>query len=196
MLTKILLPVLLLLILPALCFSQSRYIQTPDNKVISFLEYENEKRQLIQRTKEIQGNDTQLNIMDSLYEIRHTPDSIILAYRRKTLTVSSGFNGDDPFDRKKYLNSILPFPELEMLDGTCLTLNDLKGKPTLISFWVTDNESCREDIPELNNLKKFFKNEANFIAITTNPKSSVRKFLKTTKFNFLHIADAGNYIRL
>lgn len=183
-------------ILPTLCFSQNRYIQTPKKKIISFFEYENEKKQLIQKFKEVAGDDAQLNIMDSLYEVRHTPDSVILAYKRKTQTVNRGFSGDDPFDRKKYLNSALPFPELEMLDGTCISFDSLKGKPTLISFWRTTNESCTEDIPELNNLKKFFKDRVNFIAVTADSKSTVKKFLNKTKFNFAHITDARRYVDL
>ncbi len=48
---------------------------------------------------------------------------------------------------------------LPTLDGSSITLSDLKGKVVLINFWTTWCPPCREEMPSLERLYRHFKYE-------------------------------------
>jgi thiol-disulfide isomerase/thioredoxin len=66
-----------------------------------------------------------------------------------------------------------------------MTLNSLKGKPTLIN-WFTNCAPCIEEIPVLNKIMNDNKDRFNFVAITFDDKEKVSKLLKR-KFDFTHM---------
>ena len=55
-----------------------------------------------------------------------------------------------------YINSnkLTKVPELSLhiIDGNKLNLNDLKGKPALVTFWATTCSTCVKEIPDLTKL--------------------------------------------
>jgi thiol-disulfide isomerase/thioredoxin len=57
-----------------------------------------------------------------------------------------------------------------------LSLDSLKGKPTVIEFWATWCGYCIQEIPHLNALAKKF-GDVRFLSITDEQPSTVEPFL-------------------
>ncbi len=89
----------------------------------------------------------------------------------------------------------LPKFELNILNGEKLNSESLKGKPTVINFWFSNCQPCIEEMPLFNKIKSEFKNDVNFISITYQNQNEVNEFLKTNKFNFTHVVEAGEYLK-
>lgn len=49
-------------------------------------------------------------------------------------------------------------------------------------------------MPILNGIYEKYKDDFNFIAITFEPKTKVKKFLKKHPFNFTHVIEAQSFI--
>jgi thiol-disulfide isomerase/thioredoxin len=71
-------------------------------------------------------------------------------------------------------------PPLEALDllGKSVNKNNWGGKVVLVNFWATWCPPCREEIPELLELKKEFKDQMEIVGISEDddPPASVIKF--------------------
>jgi thiol-disulfide isomerase/thioredoxin len=76
-----------------------------------------------------------------------------------------------------------------------MTLNSLKGKPTLINLWFTNCAPCIEEIPVLNKIMNDNKDRFNFVAITFDDKEKVSKLLLKRKFDFTHIVNSLNSLK-
>jgi thiol-disulfide isomerase/thioredoxin len=86
------------------------------------------------------------------------------------------------------------FPNLKLYDsdGTVVSSNSFKGKPTLINFWATWCGPCVKEIPDLNNLQNRFGNDMNFIAIACEKpeyQNNIKLFLEKNPFNFIILFD-------
>ncbi len=81
------------------------------------------------------------------------------------------------------------------LKGTEWSLEKLKGKIAVLNFWFVTCAPCKEEIPELNALKKKYANNKNveFIAFTFNDEHQVKEFTKTIPFDY-HIIPNANQI--
>jgi len=88
------------------------------------------------------------------------------------------------------------FPDfnLKSLSGESMTLENLKGKPTMINLWFTTCGPCIEEMPILNKIAKSVGDKINFVAITFNSKSRVKNFLKKRKFDFNHLTGAKHLL--
>lgn len=80
---------------------------------------------------------------------------------------------------------------------TNLTYNlqeQTKGKKTLINFWASWCTSCAKEIPQLEELKKKYK-DANFIAINAGETSNlINKFIKKYQFSYTILTDPNRTI--
>lgn len=92
-------------------------------------------------------------------------------------------------------NKEIPPFELKDIDGKFVKSELLKGKPTIINFWFSTCEPCLLEIPALNELKKSYGGNVNFIAITFEDSEVVSIFLKKVDFDFLHVVNAKPYIK-
>ena len=56
----------------------------------------------------------------------------------------------------------------------------------MVNIWATSCSPCREEIPELNNLKNKYKNnsEIEFIAISNENPKRIENFLSKHEFNY------------
>ena len=79
---------------------------------------------------------------------------------------------------------------LKDLKGKTHLLSELKGKVVVLNFWFVECKPCIMEMPELNELVEEFK-EKNivFLAIALNDKKQLKKFLKTTDFNYKVVAN-------
>src|SRR5690606_27970963 len=89
-----------------------------------------------------------------------------------------------------------PFPDflLKNLKGEEITLDDLKGRPTIVNFWFTSCAPCIAEMPVLNKIKNEYSSDFNFIALTYEAKENINKFLEKHEFNFNHIVEAKDFI--
>jgi peroxiredoxin len=71
------------------------------------------------------------------------------------------------------------------LKGEKYKLSELKGKVIALNFWFVECKPCVMEMPELNELVEEFKGkEVLFLSIAINKKDQLKKFLKSTEFNY------------
>ena len=79
---------------------------------------------------------------------------------------------------------------LKDLKGKTHLLSELKGKVVVLNFWFVECKPCIMEMPELNQLVEEFKDKnIVFLAIALNDKKQLKKFLKTTDFNYKVVAN-------
>jgi peroxiredoxin len=84
-----------------------------------------------------------------------------------------------------------PF-SVRTLDGQSVTLSDLRGKVVVLNFWFIGCPACRSMEPPLNAFKaRFAGSDVVFLAMTTDPKDELEKYLKKERFDYLQAFDAG-----
>ncbi len=130
------------------------------------------------------------------------PEIANTEYRGDTILHSVIFQlvGEKP-EKQFYKNPIEKLLGKQLLDfnllslqGKTVSLKDVKGKPTLVSFWFINCPPCLEEIPLLNTLKENHSDKFNFISITFQEPQSITEFLETREFNFTHLPNAERYI--
>lgn len=71
------------------------------------------------------------------------------------------------------------------IDGTNVTLADLRGKVVLVTFWSTKCPICAAEIPKLNNLAASYAGkDVVFLGLTLENESNVKNYLKKKRFDF------------
>ena len=94
---------------------------------------------------------------------------------------------------QRLLQNELPNFSLPLLNGGNLWSETLRGKPTVINFWNSNCQACIDETPTLNELKKQYGGQVNFIAITFDSKKEVLDFLSDVPFHYTHIIEAKAY---
>jgi peroxiredoxin len=80
------------------------------------------------------------------------------------------------------------------LKGKKYKLSELKGKIVALNFWFVECKPCIMEMPELNELVEEFKGkEVVFLAIAVNNQKQLKKFLKTTDFNY-KVISSGQFV--
>lgn len=80
------------------------------------------------------------------------------------------------------------------IKGDKIKSSNLKNKATVLYFWFTKGKWSKKQIPELNTLKKKFKNkDVTFIAIALDKEYKLASFLKFIKFNY-HLVEDGRWL--
>lgn len=184
--------ILFLLILLFCCgLNAQEYYTFNDKKMLTKRELDNKVLIFNKRANEVNSKKS-TSILRTKYKILSTikrNDSII---HKVTFAVS--FESSRTEKLFSFENKQLPFFSLKNLDSKRITSNDMKGKVTFINLWFTQCYPCVKEIPLLNLLKKKYKNEVNFLAMTFDSKDKVKKFLKRKKFNFDHLVDGKYYL--
>jgi thiol-disulfide isomerase/thioredoxin len=146
---------------------------------------------------------------DSIIQLIYTAESENSEYKYRAVIVDSTFNNDSiiyrvVFERSKteeflskiqrsaYLDLIgKPFPwnNLTKLDSSSQLINDTT-RLKLVNFWFTACAPCLAEIPFLNQLKREFSKNIDFMAFTFESSSSVAAFLVDNSFEFNHFVDA------
>ena len=92
-------------------------------------------------------------------------------------------------DPEDWVGRVFPLPELKTIRGENVSLEKLRGKPTLINFWFTTCAPCVAEMPVLNKLKEKYGESVNFIALAADSQEKVRNFLAKRTFNFVHVVN-------
>ena len=131
-------------------------------------------------------NGDSLTLFENLIELRNSHDTTLFSY---SWIVTDDIEGTE----KEYeqLNSLIgevyPIKAERTLKDTLITLDKLKGKPTLINLWFTSCLPCIREMPTLNTMKSENDDRFNFLSITMDSESKVKRFLKKHQFDFDHI---------
>ena len=114
--------------------------------------------------------------------------NLILLFFLFALGVSSAFA------QEFRLLGKLPAPELKLttLDGKTVNTADLRGKIVVYNFWFIGCPPCMEEIPKLNEIVDEFQGkDVIFLALATNNKADLNKFLQKKPFKYQIISDAA-----
>lgn len=97
-------------------------------------------------------------------------------------------------DLTKKDNQLESAPELEsfLLNGKKISSKEFKGKVLVLNFWFTGCGPCKQEIPELNELVKKYKNKnVVFLAFALDKdKQLLNKYLKQYPFSYDIIPDS------
>ena len=90
------------------------------------------------------------------------------------------------------------FPEFSYttLEGKQFTTDNLKGKITILNFWMISCPPCIAEIPGLNNIvQKYGQDDFNYIAFGLDDEKDIRNFLEKHPWRFDQLS-SGNTIIL
>jgi peroxiredoxin len=102
-------------------------------------------------------------------------------------------DGTKEFRLQKIPQEGMPAPAFTVrtLDGRTLSLADLRGKVVVLSFWFIGCPACFAMEPKLNDFKaRFAESDVVFLAMTSDRKDALEKYLKKERFDYLQAADA------
>lgn len=123
-------------------------------------------------------------------------DSQEFLLRKKTSPSEMNLALPQEFDgigdiKDKLKNKAAPEFTVTTYTGKQVDSRILKNKIVVLNFWFTECKPCIKEMLELNDLiKNYTKNEdVVFLAPTYNNKDEVKKFLKSTHFNYQIIPD-------
>lgn len=87
-------------------------------------------------------------------------------------------------------------PVLQDLNGNPVSLSDFRGGIVVLNFWASWCPPCRQEMPDLNELDKEFKESGDAVLITINltdgqreTKESARQFIEENSFGFTVLLD-------
>jgi len=181
-------------ILTSVAFGQTKYIKTIEGEIVDTVTYSKLKDAQVEKMKNIfPTKDIKIVIKDNFKEIKRTKDSLIYTYKWDIKIGDPKVKESKSFEPDDYIDKEFPLPTLRTLDNKKISINDLKGKPTLINFWFTTCKPCIEEMPVLSGIKTQLKDSVNFIAITFETSEKVKAFYKKHKFSFTQIANAKKF---
>ena len=105
-------------------------------------------------------------------------------------------DGTIEFQLQKIPQEGMEVGEIRALDitGRPVNFSEYRGKVVVLNFWFIGCAVCRGEIPKLNDFATKFADEPSiaFMAITTDPRDEVKKFVDKNRFNYRQIADGKN----
>lgn len=92
-----------------------------------------------------------------------------------------------------------PTPTFSFKDikGNPVNSTDYENQVVLINCWFTRCAPCIAEMPELNLIKQRYSDQdIHFLSMAPENKDQVKTFLAKHEFNYQHIADADNFLKL
>ncbi|HVA78571.1 MAG TPA: TlpA disulfide reductase family protein [Candidatus Binataceae bacterium] len=88
--------------------------------------------------------------------------------------------------------------KLEKLDGTTLSLDQLRGKVIFLNIWATWCGPCREEMPSMETLYDEFKGNQDFVMLAvsqdTKGRSVVAPYVAKNSYHFTILLDPENKV--
>lgn len=69
------------------------------------------------------------------------------------------------------------FRLLDVQNNTVAGLNDYRGKPTILVFWGTWCPSCRDEMPQLEELHRSSNGQFNLVTVAHDPPAKLARYL-------------------
>lgn len=86
---------------------------------------------------------------------------------------------------------LAPTFRVQTVEGDTLDLEKLRGSVVVLDFWHLGCSSCASEISGLNQLALAFEgDDVVFVALATNAKKALERFLRQRPFYYRHVADA------
>jgi len=83
------------------------------------------------------------------------------------------------------IGAMLPAFSYTTIEGKPFTTDSLKGKISILNFWLISCPPCIAEIPGLNNVvQKYNRDELNYIAIGMDDEKDIKSFLKNHPWSF------------
>lgn len=76
-----------------------------------------------------------------------------------------------------------------------IQIADLKGKPTLLSFYFSTCSPCIAEVPMLNQLKEKYESDYNFLAVTFDDMETSDEFNKEFNYEWTSLVSAEAFIK-
>ena len=94
----------------------------------------------------------------------YKPQNVLQPPKSEQMQSSSA---QSPPEQNNQTTQRVAAPDFTMTDinGTLLTLNSLKGKPTVINFWATWCGFCVQEMPDFNAAYEIYGNQVNFVML-------------------------------
>lgn len=99
-----------------------------------------------------------------------------------------------PTGRELNLNERFANVRLADLDGKPISLSDYAGKPVFLNFWATWCGPCIGEMPTIETVSKQFKDEIAFVAISNEPASVIKSWLKKNPHSFEFVRIEGSFL--
>ena len=110
--------------------------------------------------------------------------------KNKASTGSMVYTGPDCM-----IGAMAPDFSVVTMDGRPFSTDSLKGKISIINFWMISCPPCIAEIPGLNNVvKKYGRDEFNFIAIGMDDEKDINHFLNNNPWTFDQLASGSKLI--
>lgn len=159
------------------------------NKLGSIIDQQSYDQKKITSLEKIQKNIKSMQLVEDINELYNRNDSLVYSYVWH-FTDSPKTTLKAMQREKTIIGKVYPIENETTLNGAQISLNSLKGKPTLINLWFTSCAPCIEEMPVLNELKSKYSDKFNFLSITMDSEEKVMKFLKNHKYDFEHIVNS------
>lgn len=92
--------------------------------------------------------------------------------------------------QKLQVGSTAPDFSAASMDGNSLSLNEMRGKVVLVTFWSTRCQICHSELPKLNRLAAGYAGkDVVFLAVTMENTERVAPYLKKNPFDFTIVPD-------
>lgn len=94
------------------------------------------------------------------------------------------------------VGNVAPNFQLQSLDGKTISLNDLRGKPVMLTFWATWCPFCRIEMPTIQKAYEEWQNKG-FVVLTidiidstaTETADNLASFMNTNNYSFPVLLD-------
>ena len=88
-----------------------------------------------------------------------------------------------PIDDTDLKGRTAPVFDLPLFDGGQIKLEDLRGKPVVLSFWASWCGPCRFELPELSRIKPLYPNVHFYAVNVDRDRKDAQRFLSKVKFS-------------
>jgi thiol-disulfide isomerase/thioredoxin len=132
-----------------------------------------------------------LSIINQEMGIRH--DSTILSFKYTIRVGNEYLVRENSFEK---IGTPVPVQSFLTITGEKIQLGGEQEKPTVINLWFVGCTGCVLEMPALNKLQEKYGDKVNFIAMTFDSEGKVKRFLTKKEFNYKHVADVEDYIKL
>lgn len=92
--------------------------------------------------------------------------------------------GEQELNQTPQIGSPAPNFILENLEGDEVSLSDFAGKNVLLVFWATYCGYCEKERPDLNRFTEEQEGKIKVLAISSEPKETLKKYVQEKEINF------------